>query len=79
MNDVTLRQDILDELEFEPSINAANIGVAVENGVVTSTGHVGNYAEKVAAERVVQRVKGVRGVAQEIEVRYPGNKKVRGR
>jgi osmotically-inducible protein OsmY len=75
MNDITLRQDILDELEFEPSINAANIGVAVEYGVVTLTGHVGSYAEKVRAERVVQRVKGVRGVAQEIEVRYPGSKK----
>lgn len=75
MNDITLRQDILNELQFEPSVEAANIGVAVDNGVVTLTGHVGSYAEKVAAERVVQRVKGVRGVAQEIEVRYPGNKK----
>lgn len=75
MSDITLRQNILDELEFEPSIDAANIGVAVDGSVVTLTGHVGSYAEKVAAERVALRVKGVRAMAQEIEVRYPESKK----
>lgn len=69
MQDTTLRQNILDELEFEPSIDAANIGVAVDNGVVTLTGHVSTYAEKTTAENVVRRVKGVRGIAEEIEVR----------
>ena len=44
MDESTLRQDIIDELEFEPSINAAHIGVAVERGVVTLTGHVSTYA-----------------------------------
>jgi osmotically-inducible protein OsmY len=75
MSDLSLRQDVMDELEFEPSINAASIGVVVENGIVTLTGHVGSYVEKVAAERAVQRVKGVHGVAQEIEVRRPEDKK----
>jgi osmotically-inducible protein OsmY len=75
MSNLILRQNILDELEFVPSIDAANIGVAVDSGVVTLTGHVGSYAEKIAAERVVQRVKGVRAIAQEIEVRYPESKK----
>ena len=75
MSDIQLRQDILDALEFEPSIDAAHIGVAVEKGVVTLTGHVGSYVAKTIAERLVQRVKGVRGVAQEIQVRYPANKK----
>ena len=75
MSDISLRQYILDELEFEPSVNAAHIGVATENGVVTLTGHVGSYAEKIAAERVVQRIKGVRAIAQEIDVRYPDAKK----
>lgn len=56
-------------------MNAAHIGVAVEKGVVTLSGHVGSYAEKLAAERVVQRVKGVRAIAQEIEVRLPSDKK----
>ncbi len=75
MDDKTLRQFIIDELEFEPSIDAANIGVAVENGVVTLTGHVKSYAEKIAAERAVRRVKGVRAIAEEIEVRYPDQAK----
>lgn len=75
MSDVRLRQDILDELEYEPSIDAANIGVTVENGIVTLTGHVRSYAEKHAAESVAQRVKGVRAIAEEIEVRLPDHKK----
>lgn len=75
MNDLSLRENVLSELEFEPSVNAAHIGVVVENGVVTLTGHVGSYAEKLAAERVVQRVKGVRAIAQEIEVRFPSDQK----
>jgi osmotically-inducible protein OsmY len=69
MNDSTLRQDILDELDFEPSIDAADIGVAVEDGVITLTGHVATYSQKLRIEDVVGRVKGVKGIAQEIEVR----------
>jgi osmotically-inducible protein OsmY len=71
MDDKTLRQNIIDELDFEPSIDAAHIGIAAEKGVVTLTGHVGSYAEKIAAEDAVQRIKGVKAIAQEIEVRYP--------
>ena len=73
MNDLSLRQDILDELEFQPNIDAVHIGVAVENGVVTLTGHVTNYAQKIAAERAVKSVKGVRAIAEEIEVRFPSH------
>lgn len=73
MNDGNLRQDIIDELDFEPSIDAADIGVAVENGIVTLTGHVPTYAQKVTVEDVVRRVKGVKGIAQEIEVRPFGS------
>lgn len=72
MKDTTLRQDVLDELEFEPSIDAADIGVAVEDGTVTLTGHVPTYAQKRTAENIVKRVKGVRAIAQEIEVRPVG-------
>ena len=74
MNDLSLRQDVMDELQFEPSIDAANIGVAVKNGVVTLSGHVGSYAEKSAAESAARRVRGVRAIAEEIEVRYAGRK-----
>jgi osmotically-inducible protein OsmY len=49
--------------------------VAVDKGIVTLTGHVGSYAEKMAAENAVKRVRGVHGLAEEIEVRYPDAKK----
>ena len=72
MSDIDLRQFIVDELEFEPSIDAANIGVAVHDGVVTLTGHVPTFMEKTTAERTVGRIKGVKGIACEIEVRPIG-------
>ena len=75
MGDLQLRQDVVDELEYEPSIDAAHIGVAVDKGVVTLTGHVASYAEKQAAIAAVRRIKGVRAIADEIEVRYPSDKK----
>ena len=76
MDSMQLRQNIIDELEFEPSLDPANIGVAVENGgVVTLSGHVSSYAAKLAAERAARKVKGVHAIAQEIEVRYPFDKK----
>ena len=74
-SDLQLRQDVLDELEFEPSVNAAHIGVTANHGVVTLTGFVTNYAEKAMAERAVRRVKGVKAIAEEIEVRLPSDTK----
>jgi osmotically-inducible protein OsmY len=74
-SDTQLQQDVLDELDFEPSVNAAHIGVTAKNGVITLSGHAGSYAEKIAAEEAVRRVKGVHAIAQEIEVRYPSDKK----
>jgi osmotically-inducible protein OsmY len=76
MNDHQLRQEVLDELDFEPSVNAANIGVGVHAGVVTLSGFVSSYGEKLAAERATRRVKGVKAIAEEIEVRLPSDKKV---
>ncbi|MDE1895746.1 MAG: BON domain-containing protein [Rhodospirillales bacterium] len=76
MLDSELRHHVIEELAFEPQVDDANIGVAAENGIVTLTGHVGSYAEKIAAERAVRRVKGVLGIAQEIEVRFPDSKKL---
>jgi osmotically-inducible protein OsmY len=71
MTDQTMKQNVLDELSWEPSINAAHIGVTARNGVVTMTGHVASYAEKCAAERAVERVSGIKAVAQDLEVHYP--------
>ena len=69
MDDTLLRQHILDELDFDPSVGSAHIGVTVDHGIVTLVGHVGTYAEKIAAEKVVQRVRGVRAIAEELDVR----------
>jgi osmotically-inducible protein OsmY len=75
MSDKDLRQYIIDELDFEPSVDAAHIGVAAEDGVVTLTGHVKSYSEKLAAVTAVRRVRGVRAIAEEMVVRYPSEKK----
>jgi osmotically-inducible protein OsmY len=75
ISDLQLRQDVLDELEFEPSVNAAHIGVTANRGVVTLTGFVTSYAEKTTAERAARRVKGVKAIAEEIEVRLPSDTK----
>lgn len=76
MSDSSIRQDIIDELDFEPSINAANVGVAVQNGIVTLTGNVDTYIERMTAEAAARRVKGVKGIALEIEVVPFGSNKV---
>ena len=75
MTDSSLQQAVLDELNWQPSVKAANIGVTAKDGVVTLTGHVGSYAEKWAAERAAGSVLGVKAVAEELEVRYPFEKK----
>ncbi|MCD1627708.1 BON domain-containing protein [Seohaeicola saemankumensis] len=72
MTDKQLRLDIIEELDFEPSIDAAEIGVAVDQGVVTLTGHVRSYSDKITAMDIVENVIGVRAIADEIEVRPIG-------
>lgn len=68
-NDADLQRDVLDELKWEPSVNEEDIGVTVRGGVVTLTGNVPNYSEKLAVERATKRVAGVRAVAEELKVR----------
>jgi len=70
-DDKQLKHDVLTELAAEPRVNEAHIGVTARDGVVTLTGHVGSVLEKHAAEVAVGKVKGVRAVAEEIEVRLP--------
>jgi osmotically-inducible protein OsmY len=72
MTDSDLQQDVLNELKWEPSVDAAHIGVAVKNGIVTLSGHVTSYAQKWAAEEAAKRVYGVKAVANEIDVQLPG-------
>jgi osmotically-inducible protein OsmY len=68
-HDIDLRKNVLEELEWDPSIDARTIGVAVEDGIVALTGHVPTYAAKTSAERIVKRVLGVFGVANDLEVK----------
>jgi osmotically-inducible protein OsmY len=70
-SDSELRRDVERELEWEPSIDARKAGVAVADAIVTLTGEVTTYAEKWKAERVAERVAGVKGVVNEIEVKTP--------
>lgn len=69
--DATLKESVLAELAWEPSVTAAHIGVTVHDGVVTLSGHVQRFAEKQAAQSATLRVKGVKAVAEEIEVKLP--------
>jgi osmotically-inducible protein OsmY len=73
--DAELQQDVVNELEWEPTIDAAEIGVAVKDGVVTLSGYVDSYVRKWAAERAAARVFGVRAVDEEIQVRLRGSLK----
>lgn len=73
--DAHLKADVTEELAWDPAVNATGIGVAVTDGVVTLTGHLDSYAEKHAAERAVQRVEGVRGIALELDVKLAADHK----
>src|SRR2546423_1458167 len=72
-DDETLRRDVLAELEYDPSIDARKIGIAAEDAIVTLTGEVSTFAEKWNAERAVERVEGVRGIVNKIEVKIVGD------
>jgi osmotically-inducible protein OsmY len=73
--DTELQRKVEEELRWEPSVNAAAIGVTVKNGVVTLTGTVSYYGEKWAAERAIKRVSGVTAVAEELKVQPTGSAK----
>jgi len=69
MTDRDLKQHVENALEWEPSFDAADIGVSIDGGVVTLRGEVSSYAAKSAAERVALRVYGVKAVANDLTVR----------
>jgi osmotically-inducible protein OsmY len=73
MSDKELQQAVMRELEWDPKVNESHIGVAVNGGAVTLAGHVPSYSMKLAAIRAAERVFGVKAVADEIEVKLPGN------
>lgn len=67
--DAEIQKDVMNELRWEPLLNAAEIGVAVKEGVVTLSGTVDSYSKKMEAEKATKRVSGVKAVAEDIEVK----------
>lgn len=70
MTDSQIQTQVSDELKWEPGVDHESIGIAVTNGVVSLSGTVRSYAEKLLAEKTVRRVRGVRAVAEELQVQY---------
>lgn len=70
--DKTIEQAVMRELEWDPAVSAAHIGVTAKDGALVLTGHVGSYAERLAAVRAAERVYGVRAVADELDVKPAG-------
>lgn len=66
--DSELKKDVLNELLWDPLVPEARVGVSCNGGVVTLTGHLDSYAEKVATKRAVERVGGVKAIAVELDV-----------
>lgn len=73
--DAQVQHDVLAELKWERSVDAALIGITVQDGIVTLDGTVSSYTQKWDAERVAQRVAGVRGLAVDMDVKLPGSSK----
>lgn len=73
--DHQIQQDVLRELEWDPRVRETEIGVQIQDGVVTLTGTVDSWAKKVAAKDAAHRVIGVLDVANDIRVHRPGEKK----
>lgn len=71
-SDGEIQRNVLDELDWDPEVEAPDVGVEVDDGVVTLNGTVANHAIKVAAERAAQRVHGVRAVANDVVVHTTG-------
>jgi osmotically-inducible protein OsmY len=67
--DAEIQQDVMDEIDWDPEVEVTDVGVEVDEGVVTLTGRVEHYATKTASERAAFRVDGVRAVANDIEIR----------
>ena len=67
--DLKLRDAVMQQLEWDPAVDAGGVGVAAHDGAVTLTGFINTYAGKLAAERTVKQVRGVRAVANDLEVK----------
>jgi len=66
--DIQIQKDVMEQLKWEPFLNAAEIGVAVKNGIVTLSGHVDSYSKKLTAENAAKKIAGVKAVAEDIQI-----------
>lgn len=73
MYNTELQKRVIEALAWEPSLDAARIGVGADGGVVTLTGQVPSYADRMSAERIVKRIVGVKGLANDLQVHLPGD------
>ena len=71
--DSDIQHDVIAELKWEPGLRQVDVAVAVRDGVVTLAGYVDSWADKYRAEKAVSRIKGVRGIANNLEVRLPSS------
>jgi osmotically-inducible protein OsmY len=67
-SDIEIQKDVIEQLKWEPFLNAAQIGVAVKNGIVTLSGQVDAYSKKILAEKTVKKVAGVKAIAEDLQV-----------
>lgn len=72
-NDTDIQRDVSNELKWDPSLRDDDVAVAVRDGVVTLAGNVHSFVEKWAAERVASKVKGVKAIANNLEVKLPSS------
>jgi osmotically-inducible protein OsmY len=67
-SDIQIQKDVMEEIRWQPYLNASQIGVAVKNGIVTLSGQVDSFSKKLAAEKAAKKVAGVKAVAEDIQV-----------
>lgn len=67
-SDFQIQKNVMEQLKWEPFLNASEIGVAVKNGIVTLSGHVDSYAKKLTAENAAKKVAGVKAIAEDLQI-----------
>lgn len=66
--DLQIQKDVMEQLKWEPFLNASEIGVAVKNGIVTLSGQVDAYSKKMTAENAVKKIVGVKAIAEDMQI-----------
>lgn len=67
-SDIRIQKDVMEELKWQPFLNASEIGVAVKNGIVTLSGQIDTYSKKLSAEKAAKKVAGVKAIAEDIHI-----------